>query len=97
MLHRAPERGLFLWILQLRGGSRVKLVCVRIMTEWLALRTYLSVAEFIRNQRLKRAAYLLKEGNLVSQVAYSVGYSNLSNFSKIFKEKYGVAPSEYNG
>lgn len=56
-----------------------------------------SVAEFIRNQRLKRAAYLLKEGIMVSQVAYSVGYSSLSNFSKIFKEKYGVPPSEYFG
>ncbi len=54
-----------------------------------------SVAEFIRNQRLNRAAYLLKEGVLVSQAAYSVGYSSLSNFSKIFKEKFGVPPSEY--
>ncbi|HEY5919150.1 MAG TPA: AraC family transcriptional regulator [Chryseolinea sp.] len=29
------------------------------------------------------------------QVAYEVGYSNLSYFSKAFKEKYGVLLSEY--
>jgi signal transduction histidine kinase/ligand-binding sensor domain-containing protein/DNA-binding response OmpR family regulator len=55
-----------------------------------------SSSELIRNIRLKKAAELLKAGELnVSEVTYEIGISSLSNFAKIFKEKYGVSPSEY--
>ena len=55
-----------------------------------------SVNELIRTFRLQKAAQLLEQNWApVTQVAYEVGYSNLSYFSKAFKEKYGVTPSEY--
>jgi YesN/AraC family two-component response regulator len=55
-----------------------------------------SVNELIRTFRLQRAAQLLEQNWApVTQIAYEVGYSNLSYFSKAFKEKYGVSPSEY--
>ncbi len=58
--------------------------------------TGLSVNELIRKLRLQRAAQLLEQQwGPVSQVAYEVGFSNLSYFSKVFKEEYGVLPSEY--
>ncbi len=56
----------------------------------------LSANKFMREFRLEKAAQLLAKGEMVSQAAYSVGYSSLSNFSKIFKAKFGVSPSEYN-
>jgi transcriptional regulator GlxA family with amidase domain len=55
-----------------------------------------SPSEFVRNLRLKRAASLISQrsGN-ISEIAYSVGFNNLSYFAKCFKELYGVPPSEY--
>ncbi|MGD9729991.1 MAG: ATP-binding protein, partial [Nitrospiraceae bacterium] len=58
--------------------------------------TDMSVNELIRKLRLQRAAQLLaQQWGPVSQVAYEVGFSNLSYFSKVFKEEFGVLPSEY--
>jgi signal transduction histidine kinase/DNA-binding response OmpR family regulator len=58
--------------------------------------TGLSTSEFIRNLRLEQAARLLKEQKInVTQVAYTVGFSNLAHFSTVFRKHFGVAPSEY--
>lgn len=58
--------------------------------------TGLSASEFIRSQRLKLAADLLKGSETnVSQVGYAVGFNDHSYFSKCFKEAYGKTPSEY--
>jgi signal transduction histidine kinase/DNA-binding response OmpR family regulator len=55
-----------------------------------------TATEFLRNERLKTAAKLLKEGNgNISEIAYSVGFNDLSYFAKCFKEVYSVTPTEY--
>jgi len=58
--------------------------------------TGLSTSEFIRNIRLEQAARMLKEQKLnVTQVAYSLGFSNLAHFSTLFHRHFGVSPTEF--
>ena len=58
--------------------------------------TGLSASEFIRSQRLKLAAQLLKKSEInVSQVGYSVGFNDHAYFSKCFREMYHTTPSAY--
>ena len=53
-------------------------------------------ADFIRTVRLKTAAKFLKEGNCnVSEACYRTGFASPQNFSKHFKEMFGVLPSQY--
>lgn len=58
--------------------------------------TGIPASEFIRNLRLDQAAKLLREHKVnVTQVAYSVGFSNQAHFSTVFHKHFGVSPSEY--
>jgi transcriptional regulator GlxA family with amidase domain len=58
--------------------------------------TDMTVKEFIRHIRLKRAAQLLIQQKMnVSEVAYDVGFKDLSHFRKCFKREYGMSASEY--
>ncbi|MDR0982314.1 MAG: response regulator [Culturomica sp.] len=56
----------------------------------------MTVKEFIRGIRLKRAAQLLEQQKLtISEIAWAVGFKDLSYFRKCFKEEFGETPSEY--
>jgi YesN/AraC family two-component response regulator len=62
----------------------------------MAALTNMTVKEFIRNVRLKKAAQLIVQNHLtISEVAYAVGFMQVAYFRKCFKEMYGVTPSEY--
>lgn len=55
-----------------------------------------SLAEYVRNVRLDKAAALLRESTLnITEVRYEVGYTNSSHFARAFKQKFGVSPSDY--
>ncbi len=53
-------------------------------------------SQFICTIRLKRAVQLIKKhsGN-VTEIAYEVGFSSSSYFTKCFRAEFGIAPSEY--
>ena len=52
--------------------------------------------ELLKNYRLQRAAELLvKEEYNVNEVCMMTGFKSRTHFSRLFKEKYGVAPSKY--
>ncbi|MBC2840401.1 two-component regulator propeller domain-containing protein [Robiginitalea sp. SC105] len=53
-----------------------------------------STAVFIRHVRLQEAKNLIESTDLtVSEIAYEVGFKNLSWFSRIFKQELGSSPS----
>lgn len=55
-----------------------------------------SPVEFIRAYRLEKAKPLLLRSQLtIAEVAYEVGFSNPKQFSKYFKQQYGILPSAY--
>ena len=52
--------------------------------------------ELIKNMRIKFAAEMLSKGTYtVSEVAYSIGFNDLSYFGKCFKKAYGLSPSDF--
>jgi AraC-like DNA-binding protein len=55
-----------------------------------------SVNEFIKDIRLKRAAQLLKQHpERISEIAFIVGFNDPKYFSKCFKKQFGVSPAQY--
>lgn len=54
-----------------------------------------SVVDLLRKARLAKAKRLLESRSMsVSEVAYDVGFSAPSYFTKCFKEEYGMLPGE---
>ena len=52
--------------------------------------------EYIRAERLKKAAQLLKEKIYkVNEVCYMVGFNSPSYFSKCFQQQFGVLPKDF--
>ena len=54
-----------------------------------------TMQEYLVNTRLSRAAELLHEGHSVTESAMLCGYADLSNFSKMFRRRFGVSPGAY--
>ncbi len=52
--------------------------------------------EIVLEKRMEKALLLMKNTNLpIEEIASMLGYSNHSNFYKVFKEYFGVTPRKY--
>lgn len=55
-----------------------------------------TVTEYIRHVRLEVARDFMNTTDMnISEIVYSIGFTSRSYFSKIFKEKYGLSPTEF--
>jgi signal transduction histidine kinase/DNA-binding response OmpR family regulator len=53
-------------------------------------------SQFVRTVRLQKAMALLRSSGLnVSEIAYEVGFTSPQYFSRMFKEEFGIPPSEF--
>ena len=58
--------------------------------------TGLAPIEFIKEMRIKRAAQLIETGEFnMTQISYMVGINDPRYFSKCFKQRYNMTPTEY--
>ena len=51
---------------------------------------------YLREYKMQRARQLFDQTEMnVSQVAWEVGYTNVSQFTKAYKKRFGVLPKHY--
>jgi AraC-like DNA-binding protein len=52
--------------------------------------------DFVRKLRVAQACRLLRQTDMtVSTICFDVGFGNLSNFNRQFREEMGASPTEY--
>jgi AraC-like DNA-binding protein len=58
--------------------------------------TGLSFSKFVNETRISNACLLLHSTEYsISEIALDSGFSNLSNFNRLFRQSKGMAPSKY--
>ncbi|MBK9575904.1 MAG: helix-turn-helix transcriptional regulator [Fibrobacteres bacterium] len=68
----------------------------RLVASLLKEATLLHFKGALNELRLTEAARLLRESQAnISEIAFAVGFQNLSHFGRAFREKFGVSPSEF--
>jgi len=72
-------------------------VSSRKMNEILKKELGMTLTGYVNRLRLTEAARLLKDqhGTPIADIAYSVGYTNISYFNKLFKDEYGCTPTAF--
>lgn len=55
-----------------------------------------TVFGYLKEYKMRKARMLFEDGEMnVSEVAWALGYTNLSHFSAAFKKRYGVLPKKF--
>jgi AraC-like DNA-binding protein len=82
--------------LDLEALARQAAMSIRKFTAAFKTHTGLSAAFYIRRIRMDQAMYLLKNTTAsLSDIAGMVGYKHQSRFSTLFREQFGLMPSEF--
>lgn len=54
-----------------------------------------TIRQYLQEIRIEAAASMLRKGQSVTEVAYATGFTSLSHFAKVFKERMGLSPREF--
>jgi AraC-like DNA-binding protein len=54
-----------------------------------------SPRKWLLEQRMSRAATLLRQADSIKEIAYDLSYSHPSHFNRHFKQRFGVTPTDY--
>lgn len=66
------------------------------LSRYIKSRTGYTFSGLVQKLRLKEAAYLLINSNLsVEEIVYKIGYTDISNFYRAFKNTYQMTPGEF--
>ncbi len=56
----------------------------------------ISPGEYLRRVKLQESKQMIRDGNMnLTEIAAALQYSTIHHFSRQFKEKFGITPSEY--
>ena len=75
-----------------------KTMCISTSTLYRKIKalTLVSLNEYIKKYRIRKAAALLGEGRYtINETVFKVGFGSADYFRDCFKEEYGISPSEY--
>ncbi|WP_349304052.1 helix-turn-helix transcriptional regulator [Pseudoalteromonas phenolica] len=51
--------------------------------------------QWLLTRRLAKAKELLKKGNSITQIGVDLGFNHTSQFSRTFKNAFGISPKAY--
>ena len=55
-----------------------------------------SIQSYVKERRLTMAAmFLVQTHDRISQIAYTVGFGDVSNFNHAFKRRFAMSPRQY--
>lgn len=54
-----------------------------------------SLHEYLQSAKMDKALTLLHARQSVTDIAYQLGYSSIHNFTRAFKKKFGLPPSDF--
>ena len=56
----------------------------------------MTISEYIRNKRIEKSKEMIADNaKSISQIAYEIGYSSISNYILAFKKVYSITPGKY--